>query len=421
MADKELAQVQAGFGLPFDEQIAFFRQKVRIPTATYKDMQAHQHDQGFVVAGAMKADLLQDLKDAVDKAIAEGETLAQFRARFSDIVQTRGWTGWTGSDSAEGVAWRTRVIYQTNLRTSHAAGRWQQMTTPEMLQARPYWQYRHTTRDNPRLKHQRMNNKVLPAQHTWWQTNYPPNGWGCGCYVRTLSDIDLQAQGLTVDSSPTGNIASHGWTHAHGSTWHPNLDKYDHRIAKQLVADNMRAGVFERWIARMYDQRDALKQDPEFVALDKLEQNKVIRLQDKRERFAVAVMTPEQKELLDVDTQTVYLSEFDALKQAISREGNRGFDASSYGKVQRVLDDAVLIVRQIHKPTQTLSRRTLWVEGYSTDETGKKRKSRYAAVLHQTEDGTEVYLKSYRLDNSKAEKIKKRGEVLFEKSQENET
>ena len=55
--------------LPFQEQIDFFRNKVPIPTERWDDIQTAAHDRGWVVAGAQSADLLQDLKAAVDSAI----------------------------------------------------------------------------------------------------------------------------------------------------------------------------------------------------------------------------------------------------------------------------------------------------------------------------------------------------------------
>ena len=168
--------------------------------------------------------------------------------------------------------------------------------------------------------------------------------------------------------------------------------------------------VFTRWIGRMNNQREDLTQSEGYNDLSTLDKNRLIRQADTGERFAVAVINPVQKQMLDVDTQTIWLSEYDALKQSVSRQGNRGFDASSYQKVQRVIDDASLIVRQIHKPTGDLSQRTLWVEGFM-----EGKKSRYSAVLHQTADGSEMYLKSYRLDSTKDAAIKKRGEILFEK------
>lgn len=38
-----------------------------------------------------------------------------------------------GENSPAGVAWRTKVIYQTNMTTSYAAGRYQELTDPEFL------------------------------------------------------------------------------------------------------------------------------------------------------------------------------------------------------------------------------------------------------------------------------------------------
>ena len=112
--------------LSFAEQIAFFRQKVNIGTARWDDLLGAAHDRAFVVAGAAKADLLADLRAAVTKAIEQGTTLATFRQDFDALVARHGWTGWTGEGTAAGRAWRTRVIYETNLRASYAAGRWAQ-------------------------------------------------------------------------------------------------------------------------------------------------------------------------------------------------------------------------------------------------------------------------------------------------------
>ena len=49
-------------------QLAFFRQKLGLPTARWDDLMKSAHDRAFVVAGAMKADLLADLKRALDAA-----------------------------------------------------------------------------------------------------------------------------------------------------------------------------------------------------------------------------------------------------------------------------------------------------------------------------------------------------------------
>lgn len=174
--------------LPFQEQIAFFRDKVNLPTAAWTDIWEGMHSRAFVVAGAMKADLLTDLRGAVDKAISQGTTLAQFRKDFDQIVATHGWA-YNG-----GRGWRTRVIYDTNLRQSYNAGRYHQQQ--QVTRTRPYWRYRHNDAvEHPRPVHQAWDGLVLRHDDPFWATHYPQNAWGCHCFVETLSERDLKRLG----------------------------------------------------------------------------------------------------------------------------------------------------------------------------------------------------------------------------------
>lgn len=189
---------EAGYkGMPFQEAIDLFRQKVNLPTERWNDLWAGMHARAFMVAGASKDELLADLRAAVDKAISDGTTLATFRKDFDQIVAQHGWS-YQG-----GRGWRTRVIYETNLRTAYMAGRYRQMTDPAVLAARPYWEYRHGDSAHPRPMHLSWNGTVLPADHPWWQTHYTPNGWGCKCKVFALSGRDLARLGKTgPDTAP---------------------------------------------------------------------------------------------------------------------------------------------------------------------------------------------------------------------------
>lgn len=188
--------------LPFEEQIRFFRQKTNLGTRAWTDIWQAQHDHSFVVAGATKRALLTDLRNAVDRVIADGVTLEQFKKDFLGVVAKNGWTGWKGEGSAKGEAWRARVIYDTNLRTSYAAGRLAQMKS--LADAMPYWRYRHNDSvENPRPEHLAWDGLVLRSDDPFWQTHYPPNGWGCQCYVEPLDDADLKKEGKGgPDSAP---------------------------------------------------------------------------------------------------------------------------------------------------------------------------------------------------------------------------
>ena len=181
MADAQPA-LRPVLGRPFAEQVAFYRNKLGnlVPTTRWDDIQRDAHDTGFMVAGAAKADLLADLAVAVDRAVSEGRGLGEFRKDFRSIVERNGWHGWTGEGTRAGERWRTRTIYQTNAITSYSAGRLAQLQEGGF----DLWVYRHNDSvRNPRPEHVKLDGLTLPAKHPLWKRYYPPNGWGCQCYV----------------------------------------------------------------------------------------------------------------------------------------------------------------------------------------------------------------------------------------------
>lgn len=211
--------------LPFEEQIRYFGEKLNVPTDSYRDISGAEHDAAFVVAGA-KGAVLNDLRKAVDRAIAEGTTLEQFRKEFEDVVQRTGWA-FRGNS-----AWRSQVVWDTNLRTSYAAGRHEQMRA--VATTRPYWQWRHGGSAHPRPQHLALDGKVFRHDDPFWQSfGSPPQGYGCRCSLFTLSDRDVARRGLTVDPGPqlgdrlpipdlpgqtTAMNPPAGWGHIHGSS-----------------------------------------------------------------------------------------------------------------------------------------------------------------------------------------------------------
>lgn len=269
-APPELAGV---FRRPFREQVAFFRGKLGrlVPTTTWRDMMREAHDRGFMVAGAQQADLLTDLAAAVDAAISQGESLDAFRARFRDIVARNGWTGWTGEGSAAGRAWRTRVIYRTNMATSYAAGRWAQ------LQDFPIWIYRHGGSREPRPQHLAWDRMALAREHPFWATHYPPNGWGCSCYVVGAGSPEAaRIMGGDPDKRPPagwdardakGRLpgVDEGWDYAPGATvaqaaraTAAKLDAWPKPIAEAFLAaqpEQVRAAILAEVAKRRTTQR----------------------------------------------------------------------------------------------------------------------------------------------------------------------
>lgn len=182
------------FAVKPEEAIEFLRKKLNVPTRTWTDIWQEMHDRAFMVAGAQAEDLVEDFHQAVLKAIAEGQTLEQFRQEFDRIVAEHGWS-YNGSRN-----WRSRVIFQTNIRTATAAGRWHQIE--RLKNVRPYLRYVAVMDSRTRPLHAAWHNTVLPADDPWWDTHFPPNGWNCRCSVQSLNARDLKRYGLEVTEAP---------------------------------------------------------------------------------------------------------------------------------------------------------------------------------------------------------------------------
>ncbi len=349
------------FNRPFTEQVAFFRQKINMPTERYDDAIKSAHDRAFVVAGAMKADLISDFRQAIDRAIEEGQSIGWFRKEFERITQKHGWLDYTGSETQKGRAWRTRVIYRTNIASTYAAGRYQQLKDPDLLKSRPYWKYVHNdTVEHPRPLHVSWSGLVLRHDDPWWDTHYPPNGWGCRCRVVAVTadeyhgakpnDVGVYTH---VDSAGNKHVIpkgiDFGWDYAPGQSNAPLLrsviakqDKADWHLARDHVAKMVGADLFARFFNGNMDGE-----------------------------FPIAVLSPTEKALLGAESQTVLLSR-ESINDHI--KSHPEITVADYRLVQQIIDqgeiyqqgDARLIYIQVGEVT-------------------------YRAVLKRTADGLKNY------------------------------
>jgi uncharacterized protein with gpF-like domain len=233
--------IEAIFNQAFAAAVEALRVKVNVPTAAWDDLQKGEHAAGFMVAGAMEADLLADLRAAVDQAISQGTTLETFRKQFAEIAARYGWS-YNGSEG-----WRSEVIYATNIRTTYQAGRWEQLTDPETLRFYPYLEYRRTSSLEPRASHLQWNGITLPADHPWWKTHYPPNDWGCKCKVFAAGPRDLARAGKSgPDEAPEIRIdPATGAPEGIGKGWDYNVGE-----ARQAVLEE----TLERALGRLPEE-----------------------------------------------------------------------------------------------------------------------------------------------------------------------
>lgn len=183
--------------LPPKEAMAYFASKGLAPADVrfdYRDTWRGQHAGSFVVAKAMQDDVLQLIRSEIAAAQAEGRSFRQFAAELEPALRAQGWWGkqvmtdpLTGEEKVVqlGSMHRLRTIFDTNMRTAAAAGRWAQIQRTK--RAFPYLRYRQIDRPTKRLQHQRFDGLTRPVDDPIWAHIYPPNGWFCGCSVEQIT------------------------------------------------------------------------------------------------------------------------------------------------------------------------------------------------------------------------------------------
>ena len=89
-----------------------------------------------------------------------------------------------------------RLIYNSYLRVSLAADQWKRIE--ETRESHPYLLYQLGPSRVHHPEHERWDGILLPATNAWWETHFPPNEWGCRCWVRQVSRVEAKRKGWRV-------------------------------------------------------------------------------------------------------------------------------------------------------------------------------------------------------------------------------
>lgn len=176
--------------LPMQEAIKFWGDKVPMSPSQFNRLGAEAKLKAFAVSGIAKGDNLATVYASLQRALEQGISFEKFKEECGPIFERRGWTGKR--------AWRVDNIFRTNIQTAYNVGRYKQMKGATAT--RPYWMYDAVNDRRTRPTHRALNGKVFPADHEFWSTWMPPNGFRCRCSVTSLSARQAEKRGLKVES-----------------------------------------------------------------------------------------------------------------------------------------------------------------------------------------------------------------------------
>lgn len=310
------AEFDKVFRLPFDEATRFFRDKLTVPTGAWDELSGAAHAKGFTSAGAYQADLLSDLRAMTDKAIAGGMDIREFRKEFKGLVSRSGWQLKGG-----GPAWRSDLIWRTNITTAYQAGRWEQFRESGIT----HLKYVHSDGVmHPRPNHQAMDGTVLPIDDPFWSANYPPNGWGCKC------------RAVAVPPAVSGTPRPAGWQGLADEGWRYNVGQAGEQEGYRALTeklDTLPNDIARGWMKRFVNE----------PAFDRFIGGKITG------EFPCAVLWPVDMDRLGCKTQTVWFSDDSLSKNKgelpARSAGHTDLTVDDYRMIPEIVDNGEVYVR----------------------------------------------------------------------------
>lgn len=196
------------------EALEYIKNKKLKVAFSYRDVWNEEHATAFTVAKAMQIDVLSDIKGAVEKAIQDGQSFEHFKKDLKPTLIKKGWWGrrtmtdpLTGRDvdAQLGSDRRLRTIYSVNLRSAYQKAQYERTMSSEL---HPYLMYRVGNSQKHREQHLAWDGLILPKDNPFWNNHFPPNGYGCKCYTRAVTEARKQryeSEGINVPPATDGS------------------------------------------------------------------------------------------------------------------------------------------------------------------------------------------------------------------------
>lgn len=157
--------------------------KIVLPDEFYS-MDLKTRQMATTVSFLSSLEQIETVIKAVNKSIADGGTFNDFQKLIaeSEIILPKHYLD---------------NVFRTNIQNAYGHGRWQQQQRNKAK--RPYLMYSAINDSRVRPAHLALNRIVLPIDHPFWLTHYPPLGFRCRCTVIALTEKQALKYGITPD------------------------------------------------------------------------------------------------------------------------------------------------------------------------------------------------------------------------------
>lgn len=143
---------------------------------------------------------LRHVREAAASAGATGKDYRTYKARLERFY---------GDDEVWSRS-RLEEAFDTFVKLGHAKGHWVQIEP--VADDSSMLRYVAVQDSGTSPEHLSWHGTILPWNHPWWETHFPPNGRRCRCLVQQFHADELESLGFgTSDGPPAGSSETPAW------------------------------------------------------------------------------------------------------------------------------------------------------------------------------------------------------------------
>lgn len=188
-----------------DKTLALWTKRGLITPEQAKTLADEMRGQVFSLAGEWREKVLEKIKGLLGKAMEEGWTAKEFKDAAAEVV-----TRFTSGNYAE-------LVFRTNVSNARAAGRYEEMFSPEYAEEAPFWEFRAITDmrndqpdECPDMRCRWLNGKTFRKDDVAARQFLPPLHFQCRCMSVERTEDSVRGAAISAESVPFSPVAGFG-------------------------------------------------------------------------------------------------------------------------------------------------------------------------------------------------------------------
>lgn len=173
-----------------DDAVEWFRSRIPVTETLLAEIGDYASNRAFWISGVAQLSVVLDVYESLDHAVATGTPFDEWKKN----VEPRLTAAWGRKNSP-----RVETIFRNATQQAYNAGRFRQMTDPDVLRLRPMWEFDGIADSRQSPICAECDGVVLEATDPWWQSHTPQLHHRCRSRIRSLRRNQKPA-------TPTGSV-----------------------------------------------------------------------------------------------------------------------------------------------------------------------------------------------------------------------